>query len=320
MINNEQNAGTRAICHEAQAITALSAKDIANPFILDSKTTNFGRIQAPRETFTRTAPITILQPPDPTWKHGSGPNDISHQQCGFIEIDPFGLDRKMISNYKLLISAISRPISLVSTLSKEGHRNLAPFSYFQVVDHDPPMFVIGFSARASREKDTRRNLMETGECVISVVTEHMIEAVNATSIDVPHSMSEWELAGLKSATSSSVRPERVRDAIFSVEGKLLEMKQLDYHGHHAREGQRSGALALIEAVRFWVREDAINETRDDIDLGVLRPLVQLGGISYARVRETFELPRPRLDLESRENNGVAEILSEPKEPDRRQPQ
>ena len=51
------------------------------------------------------------------------------------------------------------------------------------------------------------------------------------------------------------------------------------------------SLAIIEATRFWVREDVINEEKSEIDLGILRPLTQLGGLSYGRVRETVELPR-----------------------------
>jgi len=141
-----------------------------------------------------------------------------------MEIDPFEHGRPMISNYKLLISGIPRPISFLSTVSKDVIANLAPFSYFQVVDHDPPVFVIGFSARLHRPKDSLRNLQETGEFVISVVTENMIEAVNATLIDVPYGVSEWALSGLNTAPSTTVKPARVKEAILSIEGKLLEIK------------------------------------------------------------------------------------------------
>ena len=81
----------------------------------------------------------------------------------------------------------------------------------------------------------------------------------------------------------------------SIAGRLLEMKELNY-GHTGPSGSH-GALAIIQATRFWVREDALNESHDDIDLNKMRPLIQLGGISYARVRETFELGRPALKAE-----------------------
>ncbi|KAJ9605846.1 hypothetical protein H2200_009695 [Cladophialophora chaetospira] len=279
----------------------------SNPFLLDSRHGDFKKIQANRPDFDNSSSVPVTKSPNPAWKYGDGTNKKPNEGLQAIEIDPYHPDQRMISNYKLLISGIPRPISFVSTISKDGKENLAPFSYFQVVDHDPPILVIGFSARESRPKDTRKNLLETGECVVSVVTEHMIEAVNATSLDVPHGVSEWAFSGLVATSSSTVKPNRVKDAIFSMEGKLLEMKQLDY-GHEG-DGKPHGALAIIKVTRFWIREDALTEARDHVDLSKLRPLVQLGGISYGRVRETFELPRPRLEDEMKdESKGLRSIL------------
>ncbi|CAA9441643.1 MAG: Nitrilotriacetate monooxygenase component B [uncultured Rubrobacteraceae bacterium] len=46
-------------------------------------------------------------------------------------IDPSGLDPQSV--YKLLIgSVVPRPIAWTSTVSREGVRNLAPFSFFTV--------------------------------------------------------------------------------------------------------------------------------------------------------------------------------------------
>lgn len=289
----------------------------ANPFVLSSRHADFAKVQENRPTFDRSLPIITTQSPNPVWKYGEGAQTDrlldrpattntctapqqqpqAEQAIGHTEIDPNAPGRAMIENYQVLISGIPRPISFISTVSADGSKNLSPFSYFQVVDHDPPIFVIGFSGRHARPKDTKRNLMETGECVINLVSEHMVEAVNATSLDLPHGVSEWDLSGLTTAPSSSVRPDRVKEAIFSIEGRLLEMKELDYGSETA--GHAKGALAIVEATRFWVRDDAINAEQTQIDLDRLRPLVQLGGISYGRVRETFELPRPRLEDELR---------------------
>ena len=279
----------------------------ANPFVLD-RSTNFKATEAVRRPFQPNLPIITTQTPSPDWLYGSGASDTASTDVSHIELDP--ITSPLIQNYRLLISAIPRPISFVSTLSKDGKCNLAPFSYFQVVDHDPPIFVIGFSARAARPKDTRRNLLETGECVISIVSEHMIESVNATSLDVPHGVSEWQMAGFTGAKSATVKPQRVKEAVFSVEGKLLEMKEMSYHGEK-KEGKETGALAIIAGTRFWVREDALSDDRLDVSLEKMRPLVQLGGISYGRVRETFELPRGRTEEEIKKTHlGLAKILKD----------
>ena len=195
----------------------------------------------------------------------------------------------MFYNYTFLISSIApRPIGFVSTISSDGKHNLAPFSYFQVVDHDPPVFVIGFSGRAERPKDTLRNLKETGECTFNIVSEDMIEAVNATSVDAPFEVSEWALSGLTKANSTTVKAPRVKESVVSIEGRLCEV--IDYKTSRKPVGAH-GALAIIEATRFWVAEVAIDEKRSRVDLNVLRPVGQLGGVSYARVTDTFELPR-----------------------------
>ena len=93
-----------------------------------------------------------------------------------VDIDPYEEGRPATSNYKLLISSIiPRPIGFVSTRSKDGSStNLAPFSYTQVVNHDPPMFIVGYAGGFDKAKDSLRNLVESGECVINIISEHYV--------------------------------------------------------------------------------------------------------------------------------------------------
>jgi hypothetical protein len=81
----------------------------------------------------------------------------------------------------------------------------------------------------------------------------------------------------------------VREAVFSIEGKLFEAKEFE---SRAKPGKKTSVLAIIEGTRFWVREDAINEKQDLIDLEVLRPVSRRGGIGYGGTREVVELERP----------------------------
>lgn len=238
----------------------------------------------------RNEPTSGTGNPESVWRYGSGASDGGESLSkSHVEIDPFAEGRPMYHNYSLLVSGIvPRPIGFVSTISKDGKENLAPFSYFQCVDHDPPVFVIGFSGRPDRPKDTLQNLEETGECSINIVSEHMIEAVNATSIDAPRGISEWAISGLHQAPSSTVKPPRVQEAVFSIEGKLIETVEYKTSRPAVRN---KGKLAIIEATRFWAREDAIDEERSSLDLNVLKPVGQLGGSSYARISDTFEVVR-----------------------------
>lgn len=252
---------------------------------------NFKETQRSRPSFKEAHPIQVTQSPDPEWTYGSG---VKHERLNgdheYVTIDPHAEGRSMMDNYRLLVSGVvPRPIGLISTLSQDGKtENLAPFSYFQLVDHDPPTFVVGFSSRLSRPKDTYRNLLETGECVINIVSEEMAEAVIATSTDPPYGVSEWDVSGLHKAPTETVKPLRVKESIFSLECKLVDRKEFT---SHAKPGFSVASIALVEATRFHVRKDALDKDQIRIDLNVLRPIAQLGGISFGRITEVFEYPR-----------------------------
>lgn len=253
---------------------------------------NFQKLQASRPEFKRDTEVTFTQPPNPEWKTADGANDNGDSlKKNHVEIDPHEEGRPVASNYKLLISGIvPRPIALISSKSKDGQTtNLAPFSYSQVINHDPPLFIVGFVGSLERAKDTLKNLAETDECVINIISEHFVEAANATAINAPYGVSEWETSGLHQAPSAAVRPARVQESIMSIEAKLVETKEFE---SRTEPGKKTGVLAIVEGVRFWVREDAINEEKNLVDLKVLKPISRLGGISYGRTTEAMEIPRP----------------------------
>ncbi|UNI19553.1 hypothetical protein JDV02_005733 [Purpureocillium takamizusanense] len=284
--------------------SAAAAQKAEAKYKIVDRAANFQEKQAKRPDFEPGRPIEVTKHPKPQWTYGQGVegHDASTPHK---EIDPYAADRPMVNNYRLLISGIApRPIGLISTVSGDGEtKNLSPFSYFQVIDHDPPMFIVGFSSRPGREKDTFRNLKEMGECVINTVSETMIEAVNASSIDAPYGLSEWQISGLHEAPTSTVKPARVQESVLSVEGKVVDIKEFGAPS----EGMSVAGLALIKATRFWVREDATNQEASHIDLEKLRPVAQLGGMSYGRILSTFELPRQRWHDERPRNEALAEL-------------
>lgn len=229
---------------------------------------NFKEVEAGRPPWREVDKFAFTQTKKPDWKAGDGGNDggesLKHEH---IDIDPYQEGRPATFNYKLLISAIvPRPVGFVSTRSKDGSStNLAPFSYTQMVNHDPPVFVIGFAGGLDKAKDSLRNLIDTGECSINIISEHYLEAANATSVNAPYGISEWALTGLHPAPCKDVKASRVKEAVFSVEGRLMETKEFE---SRATPGKKTGVLAIIEGVRFWAREDAINEDRNLIDPAV----------------------------------------------------
>lgn len=254
---------------------------------------DFKKVEASRPELDTESHFRYTKTVDSEWAFGGGANKLGKDDAEkkHITIDPHEADRPASFNYKLLISSIlPRPIAFVSSQAPDGtHKNLAPFSYFNMVNHDPPMFVVGFSSSLAAAKDTLRNIADSGECVVNIISEHFIEAANSTSVNAPYGVSEWDVSGLTPVNDcETVKCARVREAIVSIECKLDMLKEFD---SKARPGNKSGTLAVLEGTRFWVREDALNEEKNLVDPNVLKPVSRLGGITYARVTEAFEIPR-----------------------------
>lgn len=271
---------------------------------------DFKAVEASRPDWDTNASFHYTKTASPDWKFGDGANclEADAPSKSHVSIDPYAQNRPGVFNYKLLISGITpRPIAFVSTRSKDGKTtNLAPFSYFNLINNDPPLFVVGFACGVANAKDTLRNVIDTEECVINIISESFLEAANATSIDAPYGSSEWDVSGLTpSYDCETVKCARVKESVFSIEAKLDTLKE---YASKVVEGKITGTVCIFEGTKFWVREDALNDQKNIIDPAVsqyhgfyttntdskqiLRPISRLGGITYGRVTEAIELPRP----------------------------
>ncbi len=199
--------------------------------------------------------------------------------------------------YNILISAVApRPIAWVSSLSASGQPNLAPFSFFNAVCAKPPLLAFAPAMRAPKKsvaaavagqpKDTLRNIRETKEFVISVVTYELAEAMNLTSGDYDASISEFEVARLASEPSTLVRPQRVAESPVSFECNLYQI--LDFN-----PGPEGGSLVIGEIVSIHIDDRHLKEGR--LDRNSLDLIGRMGGIQYTRTTERFEMVRPKVE-------------------------
>ncbi|KAK3996086.1 hypothetical protein QBC44DRAFT_366056 [Cladorrhinum sp. PSN332] len=278
---------------------------------------NFKEVEASRRPFDASDSKTFhyTQTPSPSWAFGSGANDGSSSSSSSSSatpsshrvINPTSPSRPSHLNYKLLISAIiPRPIAFLSTRSSDGTlTNLAPFSYFQTIGHDPPLFIIGFASGLASPKDSLRLLAESKECTINIISENFVEAANSASVNAPLGVSEWHISGLTPVYDcEQVKAARVGEAVFSIEGKLESLREFE---SRSTPGKVGSTLAVVEGVRFWAREDAVNEEGSLLDPGVLKPVSRLGGITYGRVVEGFELPRPDFERDLGGREGIEKL-------------
>ena len=206
-----------------------------------------------------------------------------------VSFDPA---REPVQNiYKLMIGAIvPRPIAFVSSLDEHGVRNLAPFSYFTAVSADPPVVLFCPSVRREdpqrglvAHKDTLLNVIATREFVINVVTDALAEKMNLTSAQVPPEVDEFELAGLTPLPSELVKPPRVAESPVQMECRLRQIIEVS-------DRPSGGSVVLGEVLRFHVREDLIENFR--IDPEKLAAVGRMGGATYVRTHDRFDLKRP----------------------------
>lgn len=189
--------------------------------------------------------------------------------------------------YKLQIgSIVPRPVAWVSTISAGGSPNLAPFSYFNGICSSPPALLFcPVSHPDGREKDTLRNVRETGEFVVNIATEDLVAAVNQSAAEYAAEVDEFLAAGVTAVPSVLVKPPRVAESPIQFECRLLQVVDIGTGGN-------SGHVVMGQIVYGHFAPSVYAEGK--IQLAALRPIARLAGTTYGPVRDTFDLPRPKV--------------------------
>jgi flavin reductase (DIM6/NTAB) family NADH-FMN oxidoreductase RutF len=209
-----------------------------------------------------------------------------------VQFDPQVIDSAAM--YKLLIgSVVPRPIAWVSSVDADGVRNLAPFSYFMAITHDPPTIAFSSGPRGADvgggirgKKDTLHNVEVTREFVVNVVDDALAEAMNVTSGDYAADVDEFARAGLATAPGVKVRVPRVAAAPVSMECRLARIIPVGNLPHH---------LIVGEIVHVHVRDDVFDPATGRLDMHRLKPVGRLAGHLYTHVHDIFEMKRPAVD-------------------------
>lgn len=203
-----------------------------------------------------------------------------------INIDP--QEHTPSDIYRLMVGAIvPRPIAFVSTIGCDGVLNLAPFSFFTAISANPPVICFAPMIRGGdgRRKDTLANIEATREFVVNIVSEDFKERMNACAADFPPEVDEFAVSGLTPVPSDLVRPPRVKESRVQMECRLIE-------AIHVSARPLGGSLIIGEVVRFHI-DDALFD-RYKIDPEKLRAIGRMGGPTYCRTTDRFDMPRPAL--------------------------
>jgi len=204
--------------------------------------------------------------------------------------DPKELPVRQVHQF-LLGSVGPRPICFASTLDKDGNRNLAPFSFFNVFSANPPIVVFSpaRSGRTGESKDTYHNCVDVPEVAINLVSYDMVQQMSLASSPYPKGVDEFVKAGFTSKKSDLIKPDLVAESPVQLECKVNEIKSLG-------EGGGAGNLIICEVLRIHINSDLILEKNDikQVDQDKIDLVARMGGNFYCRAKgdALFEIPKP----------------------------
>ena len=193
---------------------------------------------------------------------------------------PFSIDP-----YKSLI--FPRPIGWISTISKKGISNLAPYSYFNAVADDPPqvMFSSGASISSNSYKDSLTNILSTKEFVVNFATSKIRNQMNLSSVDAPADVDEFTFTKLKKRKSKLVKVPSVADSPVNLECKLLKTLKLKSNS------KKHGIVIIGEVIGIFINNKFINKGR--VDSTAMRYVARMGYSEYTTVSSKFRMKRPK---------------------------
>ncbi|MCF6321422.1 MAG: flavin reductase family protein [Rhizobiaceae bacterium] len=175
-----------------------------------------------------------------------------------------------------------RPIGWISSLSKEGNFNLAPYSFFNAVSSAP--YIVMFSSVGW--KDSATNARDTGEFVCNYAGESMEVAMNKTSVDAPSDVNEAQYSNLELAPSSLVKPHRVKDVWAALECKVTQILEPD-----DAQGNPVGSVVVFgEVVGIYIKDEAIVNGQFEVDIA--RPVSRGGYMDFGKSGKKFQMARP----------------------------
>ncbi len=204
-----------------------------------------------------------------------------------LTLDPKVLPIPKLHRY-LLGSIGPRPIAFASTIDKDGNRNLAPFSFFNVFSANPPILIFSpaRSGRTNTTKNTHDNVKEVAEVVINVVTYDMVHQMSLASSPFEAGVDEFEKSGFTPIASDTIRPFRVKESPVQIECKVLEVKELGQNGG-------AGNLVICEVQKIHIAEEVLDKNQM-VDQQKIDLVSRMGGNWYCRANDAsmFEVDKP----------------------------
>lgn len=182
---------------------------------------------------------------------------------------------------------VPRPIGWISTTSKDGQDNLAPYSQFNNVTWDPPTVMFAANCQVDgSHKHTARNILETGEFVWNMATYDLRQWVVSSGQKIPDGVSEFEALGIPSSPSRLVRPRRVAQSPVHFECRLQQHVFVP-----GNTPESSATIFIGEVVGIHILDEVVTP-EGFLDIMKIKPLARIGYLDYVTVESKFEVVSP----------------------------
>jgi len=175
-----------------------------------------------------------------------------------------------------------RPVGWISSRSRDGLVNLAPYSFFNAFSADPP--IVGFCSEGA--KDSATFAQDSGEFVWNMATYDLREKMNMTSAPLARGDSEFAHAGLETAPCVLVKAPRVAESPCALECKVTQVVRLK----DATGADTDRTLVLGQAIGLHVDERFLKDGM--IDLVAMKPIARCGYQDYTAIDRLFPIKRP----------------------------
>ena len=180
-----------------------------------------------------------------------------------------------------------RPIGWISSLSKNGIANLAPYSFYNAIAYEPPQIM--FSATDYHNqggfKDSIANILATKEFVINLATKKLKSKVNQSSIDAPHKIDEFKFCKLKKRKSIIVKPPSVADSPVNLECRLHKKINLKTKSRNKDQN----IMIIGEVIGIYISNKFIKNGK--VNSLAMKAISRMGYTEYCEVDSKFLMER-----------------------------